>query len=337
MKKGWLVWTVLVSVVFFGFLVSTAAAEWPERPVQVFVWASAGGDTDLMNRTIWGVAEQQLKKTINVANATGALGGLAAGKVWDARRDGQTVLGCSEMFHPLPVMGAHPTTTKDWDIFVIAGGAGVISVKKDSPYKTFEEFVAAAKKNPGKITISHCPPGCIFHVKALLVGKYGGVDWKYVPYDGSAKAVTAVMTGEVDAASSSLGEVYELVRSGQLRLLISTEREKLVNSELNVTLRPALEVLPGAAKAPEVVQWLGTAIPADTPKEIKDAWAAALKKAFASDKMQEVIKRRVMKPMGWAPAESKAKLWEADKTYTWVLHDLKLTTKSPEAFGIPKP
>lgn len=336
-KSSWVKWAVFASLIFFGFIVSASAAEWPTRPVQVFVWASAGGDTDLMNRTIWGVAEQQMKKTINVSNATGALGGLAATKVWDARRDGHTVLGCSEMMHPLPVMGAHQTTSRDWDIFVIAGGTGVISVRKDSPYKTFEEFVEASKKNPGKLTISHCPPGCIWHVQALLVGKYGGVEWKFVPYEGSAKAITALMTGEVDAVASSFGEQYEFIRAGQIRPLISMERDGLADSSINISLRPARAVLPGAANAPAVVQWLGTAIPGDTPQDIKNEWAAALKKAFASDKMQEVIKRRVMRPIGWAPAESKAKLFEADKTYTWVLHDLKLTTKSPADFNIPKP
>jgi tripartite-type tricarboxylate transporter receptor subunit TctC len=340
MKKGkrkWVSLVVFAVLILVGFVVPASAAEWPTRPVQVFVWASAGGDTDLMNRTIWGVAEQQTGKTMNVSNATGALGGVAATRVWDARRDGHTVLGCSEMMHPLPVMGAHHTTSQDWDIFTIAGGSGIISVRPDSPYKTFEDLVKAAQQNPGKITVSHCPPGCIWHVKALLVGKYGDVNWKFVPYEGSAKAITALLTGEVDAVSSSLGEQYEFIRSGKIRPLITMEREPLVISELNITLRPALQVLPGVKNAPEVVQWLGTAIPADTPKEIKDAWAATLEKAFASDKMQEVIKRRVMKPIGWMPAESKVKLREADKTYMWILHDLGLTTKSPAEFNVPKP
>ena len=340
MKKGtgkWVALIMMVVLMLMGFVIQAAAAAWPSRSVQVFVWASAGGDTDLMNRTIWGVAEQQLKSTINVSNATGALGGLAASKVWDARRDGNTVLGCSEMMHPLPVMGAHQTSSRDWSIFVIAGGSGVIAVKKDSPYKTFEDLVQAAQKNPGTITLSHCPPGCIWHVKALLVGKYGGVNFKFVPYEGSQKAITALMTGEVDGVTCSMGEAFEFIRAGSLRPLITTEREPLVNDELKLTLRPALAVLPGVSKAPEVVQWLGTAIPADVPTEIKNEWAAALKKAFASDKMQEVIKRRVMRPIGWGPEESKAKLFEADKTYMWVLHDLKLTTKSPAEFNIPKP
>ena len=319
------------------FVVQSSAAEWPKRSVQVFVWAGAGGDTDLMNRTIWGVAEEQLKATINVSNATGALGGLAANKVWSARRDGYTLLGCSDQFQGLPVLGAHHTTTRDWDIFVIAGGPGVISVRKNSPYKTFEDLVQAAKKNPDTITIAHCPPGCVFHIKALLVAKHGGVPFKFVPYDGSAKAITALMTGEVDAVSSSMGEIFEFARAGEIRPIITTEREPLVNNELNITLRPARAVLSGCANAPEVLQWLGTAIPGDTPTEIKNEWTAALKKAFATDKMQEVIKRRVMRPYGWGPAESKAKLFEIDKTYMWVLHDLKLTTKSPELFGVPRP
>jgi tripartite-type tricarboxylate transporter receptor subunit TctC len=322
-------------MVLAGLSLSAMAAEWPSRTVQVFVWASAGGDTDLTNRTIWGIVEQQEKCTVNVANTTGALGGLAANKVWGARRDGHAVLGCSEMLHPLPVLGAHPTTSKDWDVFVIGGGPGIIGVRADSPYKTFEDFVKAAKENPGQITISHCPPGCIWHVKGLLLGKYAGLDFKFVPYKGSATAITGLLTGEVDAASSSLGEQLEFIRAGKIRPLITTEREPLTYDDIK--LRAAREVIPELEEAPEVFQWLGTAIPADTPNDIKEAWTAALIKAFASDKMTEVLKRRAMTPMGWPPAESKEKLWAADKTYMWLLHDLGLTVHSPEAFGVPKP
>jgi tripartite-type tricarboxylate transporter receptor subunit TctC len=340
MKKGkrkWVSLVVFAVLILVGFVVPASAAEWPVRPVQVLVWAGAGGDTDLMNRTIWGVAEQQTGKTMNVSNATGAMGGLAAGKVWSARRDGHTVLGCSETMHAFGVMGASDTSSRDWDIFIIAGGSGIIGVKDDSPYKTFEDLVKASQQKPGQVTVSHCPPGCIWHIQALLAAKHGGVDWKLVPYDGSAKAVTALLTGEVDAVASSLGEQFEFIRSGRIRPLATFEKESVTISDLNLTLRPVMSVLPGAKNAPEVKQWLGTAIPADTPKDIKDQWAATLKKAFNSDKMQEVIKRRVMKPLGWMPEESKVKLFEADKVYMWVIHDLKLTSKSPEVFKVPRP
>ncbi|MBI4573900.1 MAG: tripartite tricarboxylate transporter substrate binding protein [candidate division NC10 bacterium] len=312
-----------------------AAADWPARPIQVFAWASAGGDTDLTNRTIWGIVEDHLKATVTVSNTTGALGGLAATKVWGARRDGHTVLGMSEMLHPLPVVGAHPTTSKDWDVFVIGGGPGVISVRADSPYKTFEDFARAAQQNPGKITMGHCPPGCIWHVKGLLLTKYANLQFKFVPYKGSAPAVTAVLTGEVDSVSASLGEQLEFIRAGRLRPLITTERDPLDYE--GIKLQAARAVLPGLEKAPEVFQWLGTAIPADTPDDIRTKWAEALKKAFASPKMQEVLKRRAMRPMGWEPKVSREKLAQADSVYMWLLQDLKLTVHSPETFGVPKP
>ena len=147
--RKWVTLIMVAGLVFAGLAIPATAADWPSRTVQVFVWASAGGDTDLTNRTIWGIAEKQEKATVNIANTTGALGGLAANKVWGARRDGHAVLGCSEMLHPLPVLGAHPTTSKDWDVFVIGGGPGIIGVRADSPYKTFEDFMKAAKENPG--------------------------------------------------------------------------------------------------------------------------------------------------------------------------------------------
>jgi tripartite-type tricarboxylate transporter receptor subunit TctC len=232
--------SVVVGLVLLGLGIPATAADWPTRTVQVFVWASAGGDTDLTNRTIWGIVEQQEKCTVNVANTTGALGGLAANKAWGARRDGHAVPGCSEMLHPLPVLGAHPRKSRDWDVFVIGDGPGILGVRANSPYKTFEDFVKAAKENPGKITISHCPPGCIWHVKGLLLGKYSDLKFKFLPYKGSAKAITVLMTGEVDAASSSSGEQLEYIRAGKIRPLITTESEPLEYEDIK--LRAAREV-----------------------------------------------------------------------------------------------
>jgi tripartite-type tricarboxylate transporter receptor subunit TctC len=326
---------ILVGFVAGLAVLPALAADWPTRPVQVFVWASAGGDTDLMNRTIWGIVEEQLKATVTISNTTGAGGGLAASKVWGARRDGHSVLGASEMFHPLPVVGAHPTTTKDWDIFVIGGGPGIISVRSDSPYRSFNDLVQAIKQNPGKVTMGHGPPTCIWHVKGLVLQKYGDLPVKLVPYKGSSPAITGLLTGEIDSIMTSLGEQFEFIRGGRLRPLITTERDPLEYD--GVKLLPARTVLPGLDKAPEVFQWLGTAIPADTPDDVRAKWNDALKKAFASPKMQDVLKRRVMQPMGWEPKVSREKLAQADSVIMWLLHDLKLTVHSPETFGVPKP
>lgn len=334
-EKKWEILAVFAVLISVGFAIPVSAAVWPTRPVQVFVWAAAGGNTDLSNRAIWAVVEEQTKMTCNVNQATGAMGGLAAAKVWDARRDGHTVLGLSDSMHAIGVMGAHPTTSKDWDIFVISTGNGIISVRADSPYKTFEDLVEAVKKNPGKIPLGHSVIGNIWHVQTLLVENYGGVNFKHVPFEGSSKAVTALMTNEVEAVSCEFGEIYEFIRSGRVRPLITMERQPF--DVAGVKLRMAEEVLPGIKKAPHVITWLASAIPADTPKEIKDAWAEALTKSFNSEKVQSVLKGRYMKPLGWAPAESRAKLAEMDRTYMWIIYDLGLAKKSPLDFGVQRP
>lgn len=338
MKKAERKWVLLVMcavLISVGFVVPVSAAEWPTRPVQVFVWASAGGNTDLSNRAIWAGVEDLTKMTCNVNQATGAMGGLAAAKVWDARRDGHTVLGLSDSMHAIGVMGAHHTTSKDWDIFVISTGNGIISVRADSPYKTFEDLVEATKKKPGMIPLGHSVIGNIWHVQTLLVENYGGIKFKHVPFEGSSKAVTALMTNEVEAVGCEFGEIYEFIRSGKVRPLITMERQPF--DIAGVKLRMAEEVLPGIKKAPHVITWLASAIPADTPKEIKDAWAAALKKSFNTEKVQSVLKGRYMKPLGWIPSESRVKLAEMDRTYMWIINDLGLAKKSPLEFGVQRP
>jgi tripartite-type tricarboxylate transporter receptor subunit TctC len=334
-ERKWVLLVVCMALIPVGFAISVSAAVWPTRPVQVFVWAAAGGNTDLSNRAIWAGVEELTKMTCNVNQATGAMGGLAAAKVWDARRDGQTVLGLSDSMHAIGLMGAHHTTSKDWDIFVISTGNGIISVRADSPYKTFEDLVEATQKKPGMIPLGHSVIGNIWHVQTLLVENYGGIKFKHVPFEGSSKAVTALMTNEVEAVGCEFGEIYEFIRSGRARPLITMERQPF--DIAGVKLRMAEEVLPGIKKAPHVITWLASAIPADTPKEIKDAWAEALQKSFKTEKVQSVLKGRYMKPLGWMPAESRVKLAEMDRTYMWIIYDLGLAKKSPLDFGVQRP
>ncbi|MGQ9777355.1 MAG: hypothetical protein ACUVQ9_09100 [Thermodesulfobacteriota bacterium] len=140
MKKLWLL--IPIFILMSGIRISISA-EWPERPITNVVFSSPGGGTDTINRALAAAMEKFIGKPIKVVNMTGGGGGIAADYVWKQPHDGYYWLGASETLLSMCVMGAHFTTTKDWEYFVCMGAPGPISVKADSPFKTFEDLLKA--------------------------------------------------------------------------------------------------------------------------------------------------------------------------------------------------
>ncbi len=339
MKKTMLVVLIVLltvpALLFAAGQEETGESAWPSRSIQVNIWSSPGGDTDTTNRTMWGIVEEQLGTTVNCNNVVGAMGSVAASQVWNSERDGHTILGLSELLNTMAVLGGHNTTSKDWNVFVFSGGPGVLGVRADSPFSTLEELLSYAKANPGELSLGCAQKGSVWHVQAATFLAAAGVEVKVVPYNGSAPAVTACMVGEVDIVASSFAEQLEFLRSGDIRPLVTMDDNPIERDGLSI--RPGVEIVSEYADSPRVMQYLGSAIPADTPEAITDAWVAAMTAAWESDKMQELIENRGHVPYGWTPDVSRDKLAEIDQTYMWLLVDMGLARESPETFGIERP
>lgn len=164
--------TIMLSFLLIGLLVLSSvgfAAEWPARPITIAVFSAAGGGTDLVNRTLASIMERELGTKITVVNMPGASGGVAANYVYSKDHDGYNWLGCSEGILPVAVLGAHPTTTKDWEYFIVGGTPGILSVREDSPFQSVDDVIKAMKENPGQVKLAASQAGCIWHIKALLI------------------------------------------------------------------------------------------------------------------------------------------------------------------------
>ncbi len=311
------------------------AQQFPTKPIEDAVWASAGGGTDTVNRLIARAMEKELGGSIVVSNRTGGGGAVAMNYVWQKPHDGYTWLGASEQMQSTAVMGFHTTKTKDWRWYMVAGAPASLAVKADSPYKTYEDLVKAAQANPGKINITHCPIGCVFHLKAIGLADATKTKVTYVPYPGSAPAMVAVLSGDGDAVISSISEQSEYIKGGKLRSLGMVEMTPFAFEGVGTI--PAIgEKYPDIAKMP-ARQWLGVAVPGDTPKAVTDRIDAAFVKAMADPDVKAHAQRTYLTLFGSHGDEAMKILSAMESAVGWKLQELGVAKIPPDQLGIPKP
>jgi len=326
----------LFSATYLAAVGSPALAQqYPNKVIENSVWASAGGGTDTVNRLISKAMEKELGGSIIVANRTGGGGAVAMNYVWSKPHDGYNWLGASEAMQNTTVMGFHQTKTKDWRWYMVAGAPASLAVKADSPYKTVDDLVKAAKANPGKVNITHCAIGCVWHLKAMALSDAAKIQLNYVPYPGSAPAMVAVLSGDGDAVISSISEQAEYIKGGRLRSLGMVEMTPFVFSP-QMTIPAVGEKFPDIAKMP-ARQWLGFAVPADTPKSITDRIDAAFAKSMQDEELKATAARIHLNLFGAFGDESMKILTAMESAVSWKLQELGVAKISPETLGIAKP
>ncbi|QRF68812.1 Bug family tripartite tricarboxylate transporter substrate binding protein [Ponticoccus alexandrii] len=314
---------------------AASAQDFPERPIDVSVWASAGGGTDTTNRFLAEAMQKHLGGKLNVSNRTGGGGGIAMNYVWNQPHDGYTWLGASEAMQVVKVLGYHETGTPDWRWYMVAGAPGVISVHPDSEFQTVDDLIAAAQENPGSVRVGHCAIGCVWHMRAIALGQAADVELNYIPFDGSSPAHMAGLTKEVDAVVSGIAEQTEFLKAGKLRALGMIEMEPFDF--------PGLGEIPAAGvKYPRIqeipaVQWLGMAIPADTPEDVTAKIDEAFERAMADPKIKALAEERMFTLYGQYGEEAEERLQAMENAMSWKLYEMGVATTSPETVGISKP
>ena len=217
--------TVVRYVGLLLFLLGAAAhaQSFPERPITLIVPWSAGGGTDVAMRALAEATSKHLGQRINVENRAGASGTI--GPAWMARNakpDGYVV---SQL--PITVFRLPHMTKTDFDplndfsyIINLTGYTFGVVVRADSPIKTWKEFIAYGRANPGKLTYGTPGTGTSLHITMEDVAAREGVKLLQVPFKGNADATAALLGGHIMASADSTGWA-ELIDAGRLRLLVT--------------------------------------------------------------------------------------------------------------------
>ncbi len=204
-----------------GELRAQTASAFPERPITLICPWTPGGNTDIALRALAEAASRQLGKRLIIENKPGAGGALGAqGMAANAKPDGYTLsqipLGVFRLPHMVKTT-FDPLNDLSW-ILNVAGYQFGVSVRADAPWKTWEEFLAYSKANPGKVSFASPGIGTSLHLTMEDLSGRLGIQWLHVPFKGGADAITALRGNQVMAQAGS--PPWELVEAGQVRALV---------------------------------------------------------------------------------------------------------------------
>jgi tripartite-type tricarboxylate transporter receptor subunit TctC len=198
------------------------AQDFPNRPVTLIVPWPAGGPTDLAMRALATATEKVLGQPIVVENRPGAAGTLGAAAMVTAKPDGYTITQYPLGMLRYPHMQKTPWHPIDDFTFIIglSGYTFGFTVRADSPYKTFNDYIEAARKAPGKIDYGSTGIGSSPHLLVEEVAINAKVTLNHVPFKGNADLQQALLGGHVAAQSDATGW-DKFVDNGQMRLLVT--------------------------------------------------------------------------------------------------------------------
>jgi tripartite-type tricarboxylate transporter receptor subunit TctC len=268
------------------------AQTYPMRPLTLVVMYDAGGGTDAIMRKLAEEMASAKGWTINVINKPGAVGGVATQFVGGARPDGYTLLGGANYNRFVRVLGhADFVPWNDWVTMKAANALASWSVRKDSPFKTMEDAIAAAKANPGSVSISTSGTGGVWHELALIIANMAGIELKYVPYKGGAPATLAGLQGETDIAGGGLHEHIDLIRAGELRNLCQTSAEDITLPD--GTVCPSIAtIIPESRKILPVGATYNFMARRDIPIEILQELTDGFRAAANSDGFKQLMEEK---------------------------------------------
>lgn len=262
---------------------TTAMADSPARDIRVIVPWPAGGGADAISRKISNIAEQELSQSIYVENIAGAVTATGLIQMTNARPDGHTVgmltydsvitLPRGEMVpgYALDNMRLIARITSEPDAIVVAQQTGI---------ETFEQLIERAKENPGEVRIGVAPVGSGPYLSAIQLEQLLDVDFNVITYAGSSSASSeALLSGELDAAISSLGDFSGIIESGDVRGVVE------LSSVQNETYTD-VPTISSKGYDLQTGSFLVLAAPADTPDDVAETLEATFKAAYETEEFQ---------------------------------------------------
>ena len=199
----------------------TFSLDYPTKPIELLCPYTAGSSIDIMARVVGDIAPTYMGQPMVVVNRPGAGGSLAAAEVISAKPDGYKLVVLGQGFFAITTKTQKVPFDPN-DLVPIANFMAwrlAMMVRADSPWKTLNDLLNYAKKNPGQLRWSHQGRGIPPHIIGLHIFKKAGVETIDVPYKGSPESLAALLGGHVDATSGPYGSAKDQIRAGQVRIL----------------------------------------------------------------------------------------------------------------------
>jgi tripartite-type tricarboxylate transporter receptor subunit TctC len=210
------------ALTFLALAGSSAAQDWPTRPITMVVPYAAGGPVDTVGRIMAQGLTEVLGQQVIIENVAGAGGMTGANRVAKAAPDGYTfVLGGSATMTLVPAINGrkalyNPLTDFE-HVIQFADSARILIARKDFPADTLQEFAAYARANQDRMQFGSAGAGSGLHVCALLLDLAMGTKITHVPYRGSALALQDLLAGRIDYLCDQISTAVQQVRAGTVK------------------------------------------------------------------------------------------------------------------------
>jgi len=271
-----------------------AVAQQAARTIRIVVPFPAGGSADILARLLGEQINKANGPTVVIENRPGGGASIAYEAVARAAPDGNTLVinGNSIVINPnLRKVNYDPIASFE-PICYLVSSPNLIVVNSDSPYRTLNDYIAAARAKPGELAFAAVGPATTQHIGFEQFKRLANINVTYVPYTGGAPAITALLGGHVSAALQNYSEAVEQLNAGKLRALASLTRARI----------PPLPNVPTAAelglKDYEVEVWFGVLAPAKTPKDATAQLATWFKAAMQAPDVKQKLNNLGLYPVG---------------------------------------
>ncbi|HVF65903.1 MAG TPA: tripartite tricarboxylate transporter substrate binding protein [Casimicrobiaceae bacterium] len=277
-----------LSVATLSLATGIAAAQYPDRPITMIVPFPPGGVADTVARPVAEAMSANLKQPVVIENRAGAGGGIGMANVAKSKPDGYTVLLALSSLVILPeadkVLGRAPAfEVKDLKpVARFTADPTVLAVRADSPWKTYAEFIAHVKANPGKINFGSSGNYGTMHIPMAMLMLASDVKMTHVPYTGAGPAIVGLLGGQVDAIATGPATIVQHVQGGKIRALAHWGDARLV-------ALPDVPSLKEIGVAIDFAQWAGLFVPQATPDPIVARLREAARAAGSDAKVREVL------------------------------------------------
>jgi tripartite-type tricarboxylate transporter receptor subunit TctC len=307
---------LLVALASIAGVRDVSAQAYPSKPVTIVVPFAAGGPSDALARILGDRMKATLGQAFVIENVTGAGGSIGVGRAVRAPADGYTIsfghLGthvANQAIYPLPY-----DMLVDLDPVVLLPSNPMVMVSRNSlPAKSLQELLAWLKANPDKATAGTAGAGSGSHIGGVYLQNLTGLRLQFVPYRGTAPALTDLVAGQIDIIVDQASNSMQQIRTGNIRAYAITDRKRL-SAAPDI---PAVDEagLPGFY----MTLWNGLWVPKGTPKEAVNRLNAAVVEALADPAVRqrlvdlglEIPERDQLTPealAAWHKAEA-AKWW----------------------------
>jgi tripartite-type tricarboxylate transporter receptor subunit TctC len=299
-----------IFVALAALMVAAPVWAFPDRPITIIVPFAAGGGTDITARTVGKFLEREFGQSVVVQNRAGAGGEIGMAAVAEARPDGHTIgIINTPGVVTIPIERRARFALDSFDFFagVVEDPASIL-VLNSSPITSIAELVAAAKRDPGGITLGSAGIGSSGHIAMLLLEQAAGITFTNVPFSGTSLAVTNMLGGQIAGTTSNLGEAFAMTAGQPVRNLGVMAAKRL-------PFAPDLPTFAEAGYAIEAGSIRSFGGPRGLAPEVLARYEATFAKLMRDPEFLEDA-RRTTQPLNYRPrAELVAALRESDRLH----------------------